>query len=94
MLFHSIGAIALLLSGAQARIVGFKIPKTIKAGDKFKVATRSDSIAATLPPADEDVVANFGYAPVASAEQGTLGKAIFTLPWDDIGTYIYYALYY
>ena len=88
MLFQSIGAIALLLSGAHARIFGFKIPKTIKAGDKFTVAAKSTSIAATHPPADEEVVANFGYAPVADAEQGTIGKAILTIPWS-AGTSVY-----
>ena len=32
------GAVALLLSGAHARIIGFKTPKTIKAGEKLTKA--------------------------------------------------------
>ena len=88
--FTALSAIALLLSGADARIMGFKMPKTIKPGDKFTIAAQGTTIAATNPPADIEVQADFGYAPVSSASQGSIGTFLITLLWSD-GTYIYSA---
>lgn len=94
--FHftaALSAIAILLLGADARIVGFKVPKTIKPGDKFGAVVKCESIAGTNQPADEDRYATFGYAPIASAVQGTLGTFLTQISWLD-GTYVYNPLIY
>ena len=90
MLFPlTLSAIALLLSGAHARISGFRMPKTIKAGDEAHIAAAAKSIAATEPPADIELEVTYGFAPVSSASLslgGSLGTLLSSI--DFSGTYI------
>ena len=68
MLFQfTISSITLLLPGAHARIVGFKMAKTVLPGATFSAVAVAQSIAATSPPADIDIDASYLYAPASSA---------------------------
>ena len=83
MQFQILSTIALLLlSGANARIVGFKMPKTVKAGENFE----SYAQATTIPTADQDVFGAWGFAPADSAGPGKLGY--------DLGGLVYRRTYY
>lgn len=86
MLFRStLGAVALLFAAADARITGMSVPATIKPGDKFKINLES----APVDPIEDWVLSiAFGYAPVASAKQGTIGTFRLDETKLDDGTYI------
>lgn len=76
---------ASLASVAHARIVGFGVPETIKAGDTFDAIILSENYIQSVT----DVVIAFGYSPgVAPAESlgnfisaSDLGKSLWEDPW-------------
>ena len=85
MQFRSaLGALALLLAGADARITGMSIPKTIKPDEEFMIEL--DSI--TTPQEDWVMSVAFGYEPVAMAKEGSLGSMAIGYNQIKIGTYI------